>query len=183
MNTWALGIVREHVAAIDPRRTYLEIGSRHGGSLRVFGRMMEPGARLIAVDRPSPPPQGNQGERLLAMADELRREDGYDVRVILGSSYDPTVAEKVIAAVGDRMVDVLLIDGDHSIHGVACDAYHYAPLVRPGGVVIFHDCGECENDGMARKHRPSVNAVWRDLGEHKNTLLVQGFTGFGLVWV
>ena len=82
MNTWALGIVQEHVAKIDPKKTYLEIGSRHGGSLRVFGRMMDPGAKLIAVDRPSPPPKDNQGERLGAMADELRRVDGYDVEVI-----------------------------------------------------------------------------------------------------
>ena len=109
--------------------------------------------------------------------------DGYDADVILASSFDPATVEQVQTILGGRPVDVLLIDGDHSIHGVACDAYHYAPLVRPGGLVIFHDCGECENDGMARRHRPSVNAVWRDLGERKNTLLVQGFTGFGLVWV
>jgi len=183
MNKWALGIVQEHVAEIDPKKTYLEIGSRHGGSLRVFGRMMDPGAKLIAVDRPSPPPKGNQGERLVAMAEELCEADGYDADVILASSFDPATVEQVQTILGGRPVDVLLIDGDHSIHGVACDAYHYAPLVRPGGLVIFHDCGECENDGMARRHRPSVNAVWRDLGERKNTLLVQGFTGFGLVWV
>jgi len=183
MNPWALGIVLEHVAKIDPKKTYLEVGSRHGGSLQRFGRMMDGGAKLLAVDYPSPPPKNNKGEKLVETAKYLREQDGYDADVILGSSFDPKTVELVKQVLGDRPVDVLLIDGDHSIHGVACDAYNYAPLVRPGGLVIFHDCGECENDGMARRHRPSVNAVWRDLGERKNTLLVQGFTGFGLVWV
>jgi cephalosporin hydroxylase len=182
MNVWARKIVQQHIREIGPKATYLEVGSRHGGSLCLFGRMMDDGAKLIAVDYPSPPPANNAGEKLLATAEKLRGE-GIDANAIIGSSYDPATIAKVAEALEGRQVDVLLIDGDHSIYGVAADAHNYAPLVRPGGLVIFHDCGECENDGMARRHRPSVNAAWRDLGEKRNTLLVQGFTGFGLVWM
>jgi predicted O-methyltransferase YrrM len=36
-------------------------------------------------------------------------------------------------------VDFLFVDGDHSLEGVTRDYELYAPLVRPGGVVAFHD--------------------------------------------
>ena len=40
---------------------------------------------------------------------------------------------------GDRPIDLLMIDGDHSYEGVRRDFELYAPLVREGGLVAFHD--------------------------------------------
>lgn len=39
----------------------------------------------------------------------------------------------------DQFYDLLLIDADHSEAGVRRDYEDYAPLVRPGGVIAFHD--------------------------------------------
>ena len=36
-------------------------------------------------------------------------------------------------------VDFLFIDGDHSYEGVSRDFALYSSLVRPGGLVAFHD--------------------------------------------
>lgn len=36
-------------------------------------------------------------------------------------------------------LDLLLIDGDHSRYGVMSDFIHYAPRVRRGGLILFHD--------------------------------------------
>ncbi|RPH56645.1 MAG: class I SAM-dependent methyltransferase, partial [Acidobacteria bacterium] len=36
-------------------------------------------------------------------------------------------------------LDVLFIDGDHSYEGVRRDFEMYRPLVREGGLIVFHD--------------------------------------------
>jgi predicted O-methyltransferase YrrM len=33
----------------------------------------------------------------------------------------------------------LFIDGDHTFEGVKKDWEMYSPLVRPGGLIVFHD--------------------------------------------
>jgi len=40
-----------------------------------------------------------------------------------------------------RSVDLVLIDGDHSLRGVRADIEHYLPLIRPGGCLAGHDYG------------------------------------------
>lgn len=36
-------------------------------------------------------------------------------------------------------IDLLHIDGGHSLFGAAADVVHYAPRVRPGGIILFDD--------------------------------------------
>ena len=38
-------------------------------------------------------------------------------------------------------IDLLFIDGDHQYASVLTDWLLYSPLVRPGGLVAFHDIG------------------------------------------
>jgi len=58
-----------------------------------------------------------------------------DYRVIQGLSTD----EEVLKAASDRQYDYVLIDGNHSLEGVASDFELYGPLVKAGGVLIFDD--------------------------------------------
>ena len=44
-----------------------------------------------------------------------------------------------IEAARKREYDVLIIDGDHSFDGVKFDFENYAPMVRPGGYILFDD--------------------------------------------
>ena len=41
----------------------------------------------------------------------------------------------------DQEIDLLFVDGDHSFYAVLGDILAWCPLVRAGGVVIFHDYG------------------------------------------
>lgn len=41
-----------------------------------------------------------------------------------------------------KQVDFLFIDGDHSEKGIEADFNDYSPLVRPGGLIAFHDIVE-----------------------------------------
>lgn len=59
-----------------------------------------------------------------------------DYTIIKHFSTDPVHA---IEAARRRAYDVLIIDGDHSFDGVKFDFENYAPLVRPGGYILFDD--------------------------------------------
>ncbi len=43
-------------------------------------------------------------------------------------------------------IDALFIDGDHAYKAVLQDWLLYSPLVRPGGIIAFHDV-ELETSG------------------------------------
>jgi predicted O-methyltransferase YrrM len=60
-----------------------------------------------------------------------------DFTVIRGLSEDQAVIEKA----AQRRYDVLVIDGDHSLLGVRRDLENYAPLIKPGGYIVFDDYG------------------------------------------
>jgi hypothetical protein len=53
---------------------------------------------------------------------------------------------------------MLFIDGDHTYDGVRQDYEMYAPLVRPGGLVGFHDI--CQHPSMPFVQ---VNRFWATL--------------------
>ncbi len=54
-------------------------------------------------------------------------------------SQSPETLAHVGAMLGGRPVDFLFLDGDHRYEAVRRDFELYAPLVRPGGLVAFHD--------------------------------------------
>ena len=89
-----------------------------------------------------------------------------DLRLIEGSSQSPSVVAAVVDALGDHQLDVLFIDGDHEYEGAMGDYRTYRHLVRPGGLIAFHDIIE---DGRARGGPPTiaytgdVPRVWREL--------------------
>jgi predicted O-methyltransferase YrrM len=70
-----------------------------------------------------------------------------DVKFILGDSHSSEILEQ---AKEFAPYDFLFIDGDHTIEGVKMDYDMYAPLVKKGGIVAFHDWGYQEG---APSHR------------------------------
>jgi predicted O-methyltransferase YrrM len=46
---------------------------------------------------------------------------------------------KVQAILEGRTLDFLFIDADHSYDGVRRDFLDYGPVVRPGGLIAFHE--------------------------------------------
>lgn len=70
---------------------------------------------------------------------KFKRSEWLDSRsiIVTGRSEDPGTLKRVRAYLDS--VDVLFIDGDHSYEAVARDWAIYHNLVRPGGLVAFHD--------------------------------------------
>ena len=183
---WEVQTVCEMIDRQDPRDVYLEIGSHIGGSLWAFGRQMADGATLIAVEKPMARGRepGGTVEQLGGVADRLEAQRGYQPRIVLGDSHAVETVASVVDILAGRKVDVLFIDGDHSVEAVTADAERYIPMVRPGGLIIFHDSG-LPHDGMDPKVVAKLAAcrpVWAMYAAGIRNMCLQTWCGYGLVW-
>lgn len=109
-------------------RAVLEIGLSVGGTFEIWPLLVPEGGTIVGVDLSVPEPL-----RTFASTQTSKR-----VICIEGDSHSPAVLEEVRSMFPDG-IDLLFIDGDHSYHGVKLDHVMYGPLVRTGGVILFHD--------------------------------------------
>jgi cephalosporin hydroxylase len=117
--------------------TVLEIGTRHGGSFFMMCQSVAADARLATLDLTLP------SAKVLRSFGRSRQT----VIPVEGDSRAAGIRERVATLFPDGL-DLLFIDGDHSLDGVTADFESYQPLVRPGGLVVFHDIVE---DNLQRK--------------------------------
>jgi predicted O-methyltransferase YrrM len=125
------------VRELKPRRV-LEIGTAKGGTLYLWTRLAAPDATILSVDLPSG--KGGGGYSLQRAAIYRRfASSGQKVHLLRVDSHAPETRDRVIELFAGEPVDFLFIDGDHSYEGAKQDWDMYASLVRPGGLVAFHD--------------------------------------------
>jgi len=127
----------EIVADLKPRRV-LEIGTAIGGTLFIWCRLASDDATVISVDLPRGLFGGGY-PMWKAVLFRYFRKPQQKLHLIGGDSHDPRTLEKVKRILGGEELDFLFIDGDHTYEGVRKDFEMYSPLVRSGGVVVFHD--------------------------------------------
>lgn len=164
--------------------TICEIGSYKGGSLALFCLAGSPNLNIISVDINYPL------ERKLAHKKFARQ--GQKITCIQGDTQNPLVFEKVKRALGTKAVDLLFIDGDHSLFGVMNDYVRFSPLVKKGGVIVFHDIQPSQDgeDGNSSKtYVGNVPAFWQtlvasglDTFEFIDDKAQEGY-GLGLIYV
>ncbi len=170
--------------AAEPPRTVVEIGTWNGGTLYLLARAAAADALLVTVDIGGGPgarlgrfsPVGllcggcaAPGQRVVPL---LRRD-----------SHDPATLAKVEHVLGRRPVDLLFIDGDHSYDGVRSDFETYGRLVRPGGLIAFHDISPGAPEGVGE-----VPRFWQELKRERDVIELveswdQGGLGIGVVRV
>jgi predicted O-methyltransferase YrrM len=181
------------VTAVRPARL-LEIGTANGGSLFLLARAAADDAHLLSVDLP----QGQFGGgyprwRALLYRSFARR--GQIIDLLRGDSHSEEMRSWVVNVLGGKPLDFLFIDGDHSYAGVAKDFEMYAPLVKPGGLIAFHDIvpqtkaprGR-EGAGGAEFCTGDVPDFWAELRERYTTTEFvenwdQGSFGIGVIRV
>jgi hypothetical protein len=66
----------------------------------------------------------------------------------------------------DRPIDLLFVDGDHTEEGVRGDIATWAPRVKPGGVIAFHDYGNAHLPWCAGV-KAAVDALVTDGWQHQ----------------
>ena len=120
-------------AALKPR-TILEIGTARGGTLLIWSSLAT--QRVISCDLQD---MNHQRELLEALPPP---GSSCKVTLLSGNSHDAAFRRRVEAELRGEQVDLLFIDGDHTEAGVEKDYRDYHHLVRPGGIIAFHDIVE-----------------------------------------
>lgn len=133
-------------------KTYLEIGTGRGGTTAFFSRIMGPGGRIVTTDLRADDARQEVRSRAFAYA----KTNGVEVCPVIGDSRQPSTAAEVVKRLDGRPLDVLLIDGGHMRSTALADWELYGPMVRRGGIVLFHDI-------TRQQARYGVYDVWRDL--------------------
>ncbi len=147
--------------------SYLEIGSRFGGTLWQVAQVLPPGSRLVCVDMEILPD-------LEQCADDIRAM-GHAVYLIAGNSAHPQV---VLEATALGPFDAVLIDGNHAAPYPAKDWENYGKM---GKLVAFHDIG------YPKKHKPwriAVPELWNSIkGQYRHVEIIEpNGIGFGVLW-
>jgi predicted O-methyltransferase YrrM len=145
----------EIVKALQPT-TICEIGAAGGGTTFLFAHAAAPCSIIVSLD---------------LEFDEARRQatshfarEGQTVICLKRDSHRQETVREVTSLLGGRPLDLLFIDGDHSYEGVAIDFKLYAPLVRPGGLIAFHDIVPLKA-GDAHHTVGGVPQFWHELKE------------------
>ncbi len=171
----------EHVEARNPS-VILEIGTAKGATLLGWCRMAS--RKVVSVDLPG----GIHGGGYPEAKRRLYREfvaDRPDValHLIQADSHQVSTRELAEQAMAGDKIDVLFIDGDHTYGGVKADFDLWSPLVRPGGLIIFHDI-------LPHKHVAGceVDKLWAELKTRFATIEFvenadQGWAGIGVMEV
>jgi predicted O-methyltransferase YrrM len=116
----------------------LEIGTNYGGTLFLLCMVSPPGAEIISVDLPSGAFGGGYPVRKIPIFRQFPKS-GQKLRLLRGDSHSEQMRERVLRLLKGELLDYLFVDADHTYAGVRRDFEMYAPLVRGGGVVVFHD--------------------------------------------
>lgn len=158
------------VASGQPR-IIMEIGCGKGGTAWAWSKIASL-KRLILLDLPNGPWGGTELDESIKYLQDITDAS---IIFIKGNSQNSEALEAVkrslievdsintdlkeIKLAKDE-IDVLFIDGDHSYEGVKADFLTYSPLVKDGGLVVFHDI--CEHPAETKC---DVKKFWDELKE------------------
>lgn len=165
---WEVNEMLLIVARLGPQINVLEIGTHQGASAALFKKAL--GAlNVISVD--------GSGDMILPKHEPF-------FHFIKGRSQDDDTGTAVLSYLEGQDVDFLFIDGGHRYEEVKADFEIYSPLVRPGGIVGFHDAW------VEHEAAPDVEVkrLWLELHNTHRTLLIRDNTdgqggGTGIVFV
>jgi len=131
-----LAMVTEYIDDLEPQ-TVVEIGTMYGGTFYTWARHLDSVETLVSVDVPG----GTTPPRFLRRAAPEKR-----LEFVRGDSHATATREQVSEVLNGDDVDVLFVDGDHSLEGVREDWEMYRGLLADDGVVLFHDIVSIEED-------------------------------------
>lgn len=136
-NPYEIEQLYREICRLTPKRV-LEIGTARGGTLYLWTQASSDDATIVSVDLPG----GEFGGAYppcrmpfyLAFAKPHQK-----LHLLRCDSHERHTLEHVQVLFDHKRVDFAFIDGDHTYEGVKQDFQNYGPLVRPGGLIAFHD--------------------------------------------
>jgi cephalosporin hydroxylase len=109
-----------------------EIGADMGATLYLWSKILPPNGRLVSIDLPRL--YRKSVNRFIKSFFPRQR-----INFIREDSHSTRCLQQVGGILQGEKIDFLFIDGDHSYEGVKNDFAMYAPFVKPGGLIAFHD--------------------------------------------
>lgn len=137
------------VVSIRPQ-VILEIGTAAAGTLLIWSQIAS--RRIITCDLKDMSVQSEFCQRFPPPGSNC------NVTLLSGNSHSREFRGRVETALEGDDVDLLFIDGDHTEEGVRADFLDYRHLVRPGGIIAFHDIVESQPLAMNQVYR-----LWKTL--------------------
>jgi cephalosporin hydroxylase len=116
----------------------VEVGTAGGGTLLLWSRVAHPEATIITIDLPGGDFGGGSSPLRVPLFRRLPLPT-QTLHLIRGDSHAQSTVDLVRQYLQGNPADFLFIDADHTAEGVRADFKMYSPLVRPGGMVLFHD--------------------------------------------
>jgi len=163
-------------------RSFLEVGSRFGGSLRRIANALPRGSRIVSCDS-----GGGMGGKKPGATDSLKAcvahlgRIGYETHLIVGDSQLPATIEQVRQF---APFDAIFLDADHELIGVTRDWKNYGPM---GRIVAFHDVGWERPANYTNSKVVRVPELWAHLktGYRHEEFIDRsggGNMGIGVLW-
>jgi predicted O-methyltransferase YrrM len=166
----------KEVRALRPKYV-VEVGTAGGGTLLLWSRLAHPQATIITLDLPGGEFGGGSSYLRVPMFRRLGLP-GQTIHLIRGDSHQPETLELTKKYLNGNAADFLFIDADHTASGVRADYAMYNPLVRPGGMIAFHDIGITRPEYGVRK-------LWQELSTSSKSREIMGKPltyGIGLLY-
>jgi predicted O-methyltransferase YrrM len=171
-----MALLLKDVRSLAPNRV-LEIGTCKGGSLYMWTRVAQPSATIVSVDLPGGKYGGGYSKLRTPIYRRFARVQ-QQLHLLRANSHASETLAEVKQLFGAEPIDFLFIDGDHSYEGVKQDWEMYSPLVRKGGLVVFHDVAGNYGETHAKR-------VWDDIKtgySHREYMFhPEGFYGIGVL--
>lgn len=172
-NEWEFNQFLNLYEQIKPEKI-LEIGTFFGGTLWFWLHANNDQLREVAcIDLPVPP--GDERYPLMMQSrakwDMWAKSKNVKLYDIVGNSTGSHALNLAGSLFFEKDVDMLFIDGDHTYQGVKADYENYCNLVKPGGMIVFHDCFGIEE----------VNRFWNEIKKGQHTIEFSKEWGIGIL--
>lgn len=120
-------------------RLIVEIGCFIGFSTLHFAQALKDNGcgEIFGIDLFEPHPDFNLSNPL-EIAEYYRRKSGLENNITFKAGDSVEIRQEIFPG-RDTQIDLLFIDGDHSIKGVFADFNAYYDLVKVGGYMLLHD--------------------------------------------
>jgi predicted O-methyltransferase YrrM len=126
----------------------LEIGTKMHGWINVIAPWTAPRCQFVCVDiRDHYQMERSEVKSNLALS-------GRSIQLIIGDSRVLSVLQQAQNSIQSNpsnystQFDLLHIDGDHSYESCKSDYELYSAIVRPGGLIVFHDIHHARDTGV-----------------------------------
>ncbi len=152
----------ERICDLAPQRV-LEIGTAKGGSLYLWTQAADPHAVLVSADLPGGDFGGGYPPGRTPLYQSFAQPN-QTLHLLRVDSHQAETKQTIDQLFGGKPIDFAFIDGDHTYNGVRADFLDYGPLVRPGGMIAFHDILP-----QPQSPQTQVHTLWQQIEPHHET--------------